>query len=140
MIRMTSISIEPREGTLAEIIGDTDQGVFMTTNSSWSIDDKRINFQFGCEHAWRIKHGRLTELYRNPNYTGITPEFWGSCDAVGGAEDWTVWGTPNCGKGQPGQVGRSGTGPPRPAGTFAWGTCVTACSGPTVPAIADGAL
>ncbi len=110
LIRMTNISIEPREGTLAEIISDTDRGIFMTTNSSWSIDDKRINFQFGCEQAWRIEDGSLTTLYKNPNYTGITPEFWGSCDAVGGAEDWVVWGTPNCGKGQPGQVGRVGHG------------------------------
>lgn len=110
LIRMTNISIEPREGTLAEIIGDTDDGVFMTTNTSWSIDDKRINFQFGCEMAWRIEHGRLTTPYKNPNYTGLAPEFWGACDAVGGAEDWVVWGTPNCGKGQPGQVGRVGHG------------------------------
>jgi TldD protein len=110
LIRMTNVSIEPREGTLAEIIGDTDRGIFMSTNNSWSIDDKRINFQFGCEQAWRIEGGRWTTLYRNPNYTGITPEFWGSCDAVGGAEDWVVWGTPNCGKGQPGQVGRVGHG------------------------------
>ena len=58
----------------------------------------------------RIEGGKLTTLYKNPNYTGITPEFWGSCDAVGGAEDWVVWGTPNCGKGQPGQVGRVGHG------------------------------
>ena len=85
LIRMTNISIEPREGTLAEIIGDTDDGIFMSTNTSWSIDDKRINFQFGCEMAWRIEHGKLTTLYKNPNYTGLAPEFWGSCDAVGGA-------------------------------------------------------
>jgi TldD protein len=110
LIRMTNISIEPREGSLADIIGDTKDGIFMSTNSSWSIDDHRINFQFGCEMAWRIKDGRLTELYRNPNYTGITPEFWGSCDAVAGREEWTVWGTPNCGKGQPGQVARVGHG------------------------------
>ena len=110
LIRMTNISIEPREGSLAEIIGDTDDGIFMTTNSSWSIDDKRINFQFGCEMARRIENGTLTTLYKNPNYTGLAPEFWGSCDAVGGREDWVVWGTPNCGKGQPGQVGRVGHG------------------------------
>jgi TldD protein len=110
LIRMTNISIEPKEGSLADIIGDTKDGIFMATNSSWSIDDHRINFQFGCEIAWRIKDGRLTEMYRNPNYTGITPEFWGSCDAVAGREDWTVWGTPNCGKGQPGQVARVGHG------------------------------
>ncbi|HSD49289.1 MAG TPA: TldD/PmbA family protein, partial [Actinomycetota bacterium] len=112
LIRMTNINLEPREGSLAEIIGDTKDGVFMSTNTSWSIDDKRVNFQFGCEVAWRIEDGRLTEMYRNPNYTGITTEFWGSCDAVGGREDWTLWGTPNCGKGQPGQVARVGHGVP----------------------------
>ncbi len=110
LIRMTNISIEPREGSLADIIGDTKDGIFMATNQSWSIDDKRVNFQFGCEIAWRIKDGRLTEMYRNPNYTGITTEFWGSCDAVGGREDWTLWGTPNCGKGQPAQIARVGHG------------------------------
>ncbi len=110
LIRMTNINLLPGEGTLEEIIGDTTDGLFMATNRSWSIDDKRINFQFGCEVAWRIKDGRLTELYRNPNYTGITPQFWGSCDAVGGPESWTVWGTPNCGKGQPGQTARVGHG------------------------------
>jgi TldD protein len=108
LIRMTNINLLPGEGSLAEIIGDTKEGVFMTTNQSWSIDDKRVNFQFGCEIAWRIRDGRLTELYKNPNYTGITTEFWGSCDAVGGRQEWTVWGTPNCGKGQPGQVARVG--------------------------------
>jgi TldD protein len=110
LIRMTNISIEPREGTLADIIGDTKDGIYAATNSSWSIDDKRVNFQFGCEIAWRIKDGKLTEMFRNPNYTGITTEFWGSCDAVGGREDWVLWGTPNCGKGQPGQVARVGHG------------------------------
>jgi TldD protein len=110
LIRMTNVSLEPREGTLAEIVADTPDGIYMSTNTSWSIDDHRINFQFGCEYARRIEGGRLTQLYRNPNYTGITPEFWGSCDAVGGREDWVVYGTPNCGKGQPGQVGRVGHG------------------------------
>jgi TldD protein len=110
LIRMTNINIEPGEGTLAELIEETKDGIFMSTNSSWSIDDKRVNFQFGCEIAWRIKDGKLTQLYRNPNYTGITTEFWGSCDAVGGPEEWTVWGTPNCGKGQPGQTARVGHG------------------------------
>ena len=112
LIRMTNISLEPGEGTLEEIIADTTDGIYMDTNQSWSIDDKRVNFQFGCEIAWRIKDGKLTELYKNPNYTGITTQFWGSCDAVGGPEDWVVWGTPNCGKGQPGQVARVGHGTP----------------------------
>jgi TldD protein len=108
IIRMTNINLEPGAGTLAEIIGDTDDGIYMNTNQSWSIDDKRVNFQFGCEIAYRIEKGKLTQMYRNPNYTGITTEFWGSCDAVGGHEEWTVYGTPNCGKGQPGQVARVG--------------------------------
>jgi TldD protein len=110
LIRMTNINLLPGEGTLAELIGDTKDGLFMSTNTSWSIDDKRVNFQFGCEIARRIKDGRLTEMYRNPNYTGITTEFWGSCDAVCGREERTMWGTPNCGKGQPGQVARVGHG------------------------------
>ena len=110
LIRMTNINIEPGEGSLADIIGDTKDGIFMATNQSWSIDDKRVNFQFGCEIAWRIKDGKLTHMYRNPNYTGITTEFWRSCDAVGGREDWTLWGTPNCGKGQPAQTARVGHG------------------------------
>ena len=110
LIRMTNINIEPGEGSLADIISDTMDGIFMATNQSWSIDDKRVNFQFGCEIAWRIKGGKLTQMYRNPNYTGITTEFWRSCDAVGGREDWTLWGTPNCGKGQPPQTARVGHG------------------------------
>jgi TldD protein len=110
LIRMTNISLEPREGSLADIIGDTKDGIYMCTNQSWSIDDKRVNFQFGCEVAWRVENGRLTTMYRNPNYAGITTEFWGSCDAVAGREDWTLWGTPNCGKGQPNQTGRVGHG------------------------------
>jgi TldD protein len=110
LIRMTNVNLEPGQGTRAEIIGDTKDGIFMTTNQSWSIDDKRVNFQFGCEVAWRIKDGKLTEMYKNPNYAGITTEFWNSCDAVGGSEEWTVWGTPNCGKGQPGQAARVGHG------------------------------
>ncbi|HEX2025841.1 MAG TPA: TldD/PmbA family protein [Actinomycetota bacterium] len=110
LIRMTNINLLPGDGTLSELIGDTKDGIFMSTNTSWSIDDKRVNFQFGCEIAWRIRNGKLTEMYRNPNYTGITTELWGSCDAVCGPDEWTVWGTPNCGKGQPGQVARVGHG------------------------------
>ena len=110
LIRMTNVSIEPGEGSLSDLIGDTDDGVFMTTNQSWSIDDKRVNFQFGCEMAWRIRNGKLAEPLKNPNYAGITTEFWGSCDAIAGREEWVLWGTPNCGKGQPGQVARTGHG------------------------------
>ena len=80
----------------------------MQTNKSWSIDDKRLNFQFGTEIAWEIRGGKLGALLKNPTYTGITPEFWNGCDAVCG--EWAVWGTPNCGKGQPSQVAHVGHG------------------------------
>jgi TldD protein len=110
LIRMTNVSIEPGEGSFADLIGDTKDGIFMATNNSWSIDDKRVNFQFGCEAAWRIRNGKVAEMYRNPNYAGITTEFWQSCDAIAGREEWVLWGTPNCGKGQPMQVARTGHG------------------------------
>ncbi|HVE62214.1 MAG TPA: TldD/PmbA family protein [Mycobacteriales bacterium] len=106
LVRMNNVSLEPREGTLDSIIADTDDGVLLMTNKSWSIDDRRVNFQFGCELAYEIRHGRLGRMYRNPTYAARTTDFWGSCDAVGGREDWRVWGVPNCGKGQPAQVAR----------------------------------
>jgi TldD protein len=104
IIRMTNINLEPGAGTLAELIADTKEGVFMSTNRSWSIDDRRLNFQFGCEIAWEIVDGKLGRMFKNPNYTGITPVFWGSLDRICGPEEWVIWGTPNCGKGQPGQT------------------------------------
>jgi len=117
MIRMTNINLEPggEEGTgkgptLAELIADTEYGIFMSTNRSWSIDDKRYNFQFGTEIAWEIKNGKKGRMLKNPTYQGITPEFWNSCDAICGRPEWTVWGTPNCGKGQPSQVMYTGHG------------------------------
>jgi TldD protein len=106
LIRMTNIHLEPGEGSLDQLLEDTGDGVFLTTNSSWSIDDKRVNFAFGCEVAYEIRRGRLGRRYRNPTYQGRTTEFWGSCDAIAGPEEWQVYGTPNCGKGQPGQVAR----------------------------------
>jgi TldD protein len=110
MIRMTNVSLEPGTWTLADMISDTDDGIYMSLNKSWSIDDRRLNFQFGVEMAYEIKHGKLGQLYKNATYTGITPQFWGSCDAVGGPSEWAVWGTPNCGKGEPMQVMRTGHG------------------------------
>jgi TldD protein len=102
MIRMTNISLEPGNGgSRDDLIADVDDGIYMETNKSWSIDDKRLNFQFGLEAAWEIKDGKLGQMYRNPAYTGMTPVFWGSCDAIGSREHWTVWGIPNCGKGEP---------------------------------------
>jgi TldD protein len=104
LIRMTNINLEPRDGmSLDDIIADTDDGLYLSSNRSWSIDDRRLNFQFGCEVAREIRGGRLGQLYRNPTYTGITPEFWRSCDAVADASTWTLVGITNCGKGQPDQ-------------------------------------
>ncbi len=110
LIRMTNINLEPGEGTLGQMIADTDEGLFMSTNRSWSIDDKRINFQFGTEIGWEIQNGSLGEMVKNPTYTGITPQFWSSCDRIAGPEEWQMWGTPNCGKGEPGQVAHVGHG------------------------------
>ena len=110
LIRMTNINLLPGEGSLEDLLADVDDGIFMSTNKSWSIDDKRKNFQFGCEIAWEIKNGKLGRMLKDPRYTGITPIFWGNLDAVAGPEEWRVWGTPNCGKGQPGQTMRVGHG------------------------------
>jgi len=111
LIRMTNVNLEPGEaGSLEDLVGDTDAGLLMLTNRSWSIDQKRLNFQFGTEMCREIKGGRLGQMYRNATYTGITPEFWGSCDAVCGREAWGLWGTPNCGKGEPSQTARVGHG------------------------------
>jgi TldD protein len=110
LIRMTNINLEPGEWTLEQMIADTEEGLFLTTNRSWSIDDKRINFQFGTEIGWEIKGGKLGEMVKNPTYTGITPKFWNSCDAIGNRDHWKMWGTPNCGKGEPGQVAHVGHG------------------------------
>jgi len=110
LIRMTNINIEPGDWTLGQMIADTEEGIFLTTNRSWSIDDKRINFQFGTEIGWEIKNGKLGEMVKNPTYTGITPKFWNSCDAIANRDAWQMWGTPNCGKGEPGQVAHVGHG------------------------------
>jgi len=106
LIRMVNINLEPGEEDLSleDLIADTKDGIFMATNKSWSIDDLRLNFQFGCELAWEIKHGKRTRLLKNPLYTGITPQFWGSCDAICGRKEWKLWGLPNCGKGEPPQL------------------------------------
>jgi TldD protein len=103
LIRMVNINLEPSGWKRDEIIEDTKKGILMSTNKSWSIDDKRLNFQFGTEIAWEIVNGEIGRVLRNPTYTGITPQFWGSMDASS-KDDWRLWGTPNCGKGQPGQV------------------------------------
>jgi TldD protein len=110
LIRMVNVSLEPREGTLDALLADTKDGVFMATDRSWSIDDLRLNFQFSCEVAWEIKSGKRTRLLRDPVYTGITPAFWRSCDAICGRDEWRLWGITTCGKGDPMQLMQVGHG------------------------------
>jgi TldD protein len=105
MIRMVNLSLMPGTGGMLEdLIADTDDGIYMETNRSWSIDQLRYNFQFQTEIAWEIRKGKRGRMLRNPTYQGITPRFWNSCDRIGGPEAWKPWGVVNCGKGQTGQV------------------------------------
>jgi TldD protein len=112
IIRMTNISILPGEKplTLEQLIASTDHAILMETNKSWSIDDKRYNFQFSTEIGWEIKNGKRVRMLKNPSYSGITTDFWNSMDAICSRDEWTLWGTPNCGKGQPQQVMGTGHG------------------------------
>src|ERR1700677_1380512 len=112
MIRMTNVSLLPGEKPLSleQLIASTGHGILMQTNRSWSIDDKRYNFQFGCEIGWEIKNGKRVRMIKNPSYSGITTEFWNALDAICSRDEWTLWGTPNCGKGQPQQVMGTGHG------------------------------
>ncbi|MEJ2211021.1 MAG: TldD/PmbA family protein [Anaerolineae bacterium] len=110
IIRMTNVSLEPGDWEFDDLVADTDDGIYMELNKSWSIDDKRLNFQFGTEIAYEIKGGKMGRMLKNATYTGITPQFWQSCDAICNEDHWRVWGTPNCGKGQPSQVAHTGHG------------------------------
>ncbi|MFL5824999.1 MAG: TldD/PmbA family protein [Thermoleophilaceae bacterium] len=104
IVRMTNVHLEPGEaGSLEDLVASTDRGILMETNRSWSIDQRRWQFQFGTEIAWEIVDGERGRMLRNPSYAGITPEFWGSLDAVCSAPEWRLWGVLNCGKGEPGQ-------------------------------------
>ena len=104
LIRMTNVNLQPGESSLEQMVAETRDGIYMETNRSWSIDDKRLNFQFGTQLAYEIRDGKRGQLLKNATYAGITPEFWNSCDAVAGPSEWKVWGLANCGKGQPPQV------------------------------------
>jgi len=110
IIRMTNVSLLAGKGSLADLIASTDDAIYFATNRSWSIDDRRYNFQFGTEIGWEIKSGKIARMLKNPTYAGITTEFWNSCDAICGPEEWVLWGTPNCGKGQPMQTMGTGHG------------------------------
>jgi TldD protein len=105
IVRMTNVSLEPGEaGTLDELIAATEHGLLIDTNRSWSIDDRRLQFQFATELCREIRGGELGRLYRNGSYAGVTPQFWGTLDAVCGPAEWRLWGLTNCGKGEPGQI------------------------------------
>ena len=105
LVRMVNVSLEPgNAGTLEDLIRNTERGIYMETNSSWSIDDRRYNFQFGCERGYLIENGMRVKLLKNPSYAGISPQFWNSCDAVCDASEFRLWGLTNCGKGQPAQL------------------------------------
>ena len=110
LVRMTNVSLLPGDSSLEQMVSETDDGILMATNRSWSIDDVRLNFQFGTEIGWLIENGKLGEMVKNPTYSGVTPSFWRSCDAIAGPQEWAIWGTPNCGKGQPQQVMHTGHG------------------------------
>jgi TldD protein len=112
IVRMSNINLAPGKWDYDELIKDTKKGILMTENKSWSIDDKRVNFQFGCEIGYEIKDGKIVNILKNPTYGGITEIFWNNCDAITNEKTYQVWGTPNCGKGQPSQVIRVGHGVP----------------------------
>lgn len=110
LIRMTNINLEPGESSLEELISETKDGILLATNKTWSIDDMRLNFQFGTEIGWEIKNGKVGDVLKNPFYTGITPDFWASCSGIANSKYWKLHGIPNCGKGEPGQVMHVGHG------------------------------
>ena len=110
IIRMTNVSLLPGRWSFDDLLADTDDGVLMETNRSWSIDDRRYQFQFSTEVGWEIKGGKKGRMLKNPSYSGITTEFWNSCDAICKLDEWALWGTPNCGKGQPMQTMGTGHG------------------------------
>ncbi|MEI7481131.1 MAG: TldD/PmbA family protein [Elusimicrobiota bacterium] len=102
--RICNLSLMPGTISYSDLIKDTKDGIIMENNKSWSIDQKRLNFQFGCEIGWLVKNGKKTTMVKNPTYQGITPEFWNSCDAIADENSWRLWGVANCGKGQPPQT------------------------------------
>ena len=107
IVRMTNVNLDPgAAGTLDDLIADTSAGILIETNRSWSIDNRRLHFQFEGEAAREIRDGRLGRLVRNPSYAGMTPLFWGSCDAVCSPSEWRLNSLLDCGKGEPGQLMR----------------------------------
>jgi predicted Zn-dependent protease len=110
--RMSNLNLEAGTSSLEQMVSSIDDGVLMQTNASWSIDDSRNKFQFGCEWGQRIRSGRLAEVVRNPNYRGVSATFWRSLAMVGDPSTVEVLGTPFCGKGEPNQAIRVGHASP----------------------------
>lgn len=110
--RMANLNLEPGSSTEAEMIGAVEKGVFMTSNRSWSIDDYRNKFQFGCEYGKLIENGKLTKTVKNPNYRAISNPFWRSLKMLGNSDTFEIYGTPFCGKGEPNQIIRVGHASP----------------------------
>jgi len=110
LVRMTNTNMSPGDKSLDDLIAMAGDGIYMSTISSWSPSDDRSSFEFGCEIAWEIKGGKLGQMFKNPTFSGRTVDFWNSLTAIGNEKLWKVWGTPNCGKGQPGQNARTGQG------------------------------
>ncbi|MFC1593476.1 TldD/PmbA family protein [Candidatus Neomarinimicrobiota bacterium] len=110
--RMGNINLEPGDSTFDEIISSVEKGVYMESNRSWSIDDYRNKFQFGCEYGKLIEDGKLTKTVRNPNYRAISNPFWNSLNMIGNQDTFKMYGTPYCGKGEPNQVIRVGHASP----------------------------
>lgn len=102
--RMANINIEPGESSMDALVAGMERGVIMQTNRSWSIDDQRNKFQFGCEIGWQVEDGEIKQMVRNPNYRGISADFWTNLKGVGDAQTWEASGVPNCGKGEPNQM------------------------------------
>ena len=110
--RMANLNLEPGTSSWQDLIASVERGIYMETNCSWSIDDSRNKFQFGCEWARLIANGELTTVVKNPNYRGISAEFWRNLAGVGDASTWQVLGVANCGKGEPNQTIRVGHATP----------------------------
>ena len=110
--RMANLNVEPGDATLADMIAGIDRGIVMETNCSWSIDDSRNKFQFGCERGRLIVNGKISHVVKNPNYRGVSANFWRSLKRVGNNETLRVLGTPYCGKGEPAQIIRVGHASP----------------------------
>lgn len=110
LIRMTNMNLMPGRGTLKEMIADTEEGFLLDNESSWSIDDMRLDFHIGAEAGYHIQRGKITGLVRSPFYHGNTLDFWRSCDWVAGKKDWRYWGFADCGKGGPYQEAFTGHG------------------------------